>query len=169
MRETRCGGRCGDSRKRREVGLIMKANRLHRNAVEKNLKSLCMQRSQRMLLMLVSYSNGEISQREIADKLQITPAAVAMTLKKMESNGYIARETDKYDSRINRIVLLPKGEEAVRLSEKVFVAIDEAMFQGITETELKAFTVTMEKINNNLIAFEKMAIDTLGSEGSTYN
>ena len=153
MRETRCG--CGHSRKRREVGLIMKANRLHRNAVEKNLKSLSMHRSQRMLLMLVSRSTGEISQRELADKLQITSAAVAMTLKKMESSGYIAREADKYDSRINRIVLLPKGEEAVRLSEKVFVAVDEAMFEGITEAELAAFTATMEKINDNLMAFEK--------------
>lgn len=153
------------SNKRREVGLIMRANRLHRSAVEMNLKSLNMHRSQRMLLMLVSHSPNDISQKELADKLQITPAAVAMTLKKMENDGYISRRTDKYDNRVNRMVLLPKGEEAVRLSEKVFVAIDNAMFEGISDEEISAFVKTMEKINNNLAEFERKAQASANTEG----
>ena len=152
MQESKCKG-CGcRSRKRREVGLIMKANRLHRSAVEKRLKSLNMHRSQHMLLMLVSRSPDNISQKELAEKLQITPAAVAMTLKKLEASGYISRQTDKYDNRINRIVILPKGEAAVQLSEKSFVEVDGAMLEGITEEELSVFVQTMEKINKNLAA-----------------
>ena len=150
MEEKKNSDTCVSSRKRREVGLIMKANRLHRSAVEKSLKSLSMHRSQHMLLMLVSRSPDNISQKELADKLQITPAAVAMTLKKLEANEYILRQTDEYDNRINRIVILPKGEEVVKLSEESFVAVDNAMFEGITEVELFAFVQTMEKINNNL-------------------
>ena len=152
MQESKGNVFCFRNRKRREVGLIMRANRLHRNAVEKKLKSLSMHRSQHMLLMLVSRSPNNISQKELAEKLQITPAAVAMTLKKLEASGYISRQTDKYDNRINRIVILPKGEAAVQLSEKSFIEVDCAMFDGITEAEISAFILTMEKINNNLAA-----------------
>ena len=152
MQESKCKSGGCRSRKRREVGLIMKANRLHRNAIEKDLKSLGMHRSQRMLLMLVARSTGNISQKELAEKLQITPAAVTMTLKKLEAGEYISRKTDSSDNRINRIVILPKGEEAVRLSEKCFHEVDTAMIEGISEAELAAFVQTMEKINNNLAA-----------------
>ena len=142
-----------DSCKRREVGLIIKANRLHTSAVEKNLDHLKMRRSQHMLLMLISRSPDDISQKELAEKLQITPAAVAITLKKLEQNGYISRQVDENDNRFNRTIILPKGKEIVCFSEESFVAVDKAMFDGITEEELSCFIQTMEKINNNLKAF----------------
>lgn len=143
-------GKCGPSRKRREVGLIIRANRLHRSALEKRFGSLNMHRSQHMLLMLVSHCSENVSQKELAEMLQITPAAVAMTLKKLEANGYILRQADKDDNRINRIKVLPKGEETVKLSEESFNLIDDAMFLGISDEELSAFIRTMEKINANL-------------------
>lgn len=145
--------RCKDVRKRREVGLIIQANRLHRSAIEKNLDHLKMRRSQHMLLMLISRSSDDSSQKELAEKLQITPAAVAMTLKKLEQSGYIYRETCESDNRFNRTVILPKGEEIVRVSEESFTAVDDAMFDGISEEELSCFIRTMEKINGNLKAF----------------
>ena len=150
MQEAKCHASGCRSHKRKEVGLIMKANRLHRNAIEKRLRALGMHRSQHMLLMLVSCSPDNISQKELAEKLQITPAAVAMTLKKLETGGYISRHIDKTDNRINRTVILPKGAEAVQLSEKSYVEVDNAMLEGISEAELAAFVHTMEKINNNL-------------------
>jgi DNA-binding MarR family transcriptional regulator len=105
-----------------------------------------------MLLMLVARSPDNISQKELAEKLQITPAAVAMTLKKLENSGYISRHIDKIDNRVNRTVILPKGVGAVQLSEKCYVEVDNAMLEGISEAELDAFVRTMEKINNNLAA-----------------
>jgi len=161
MRDSKCAANCGPTRKRREVGLIMRANRLHRCAVEKKLKPLNMHRSQHMLLMLVSHSPDNISQRDLADKLQITPAAVAMTLKKLEADEYIARRADENDNRVNRIVILPKGEEVVLLSEKSFNTIDDAMFEGISEGELSAFIETMEKINSNLMKVNFDAKDSI--------
>ena len=150
MQEAKCHASGCRSHKRKEVGLIMKANRLHRNAIEKRLRALGMHRSQHMILMLVSHCTDNISQKELAERLQITPAAVAMMLKKLENGKYISRQTDKTDNRINRIVILPKGMEVVQLSEKSFVEVDNAMLAGISEAELAAFVQTMEKINNNL-------------------
>ena len=139
-------------RKRREVGLIMQANRLHRSVVGKKLGILNMHRSQHMLLMLISRLPDNVSQKELADRLQITPAAVAMTLKKLESGGYISRCADTDDNRVNRITVSEKGENAVKLSEEIFSAVDDAMFEGISESELADFIRTMEKINDNLLA-----------------
>ena len=152
MQENKGAGGCGPAKKRHEVGLIMRANRLHHSAVEKRLKALGMHRSQHMLLMSVSHSPDNVSQKELAERLQITPAAVAMTLKKLESSGYISRRADTDDNRVNRITVSEKGEEAVKLSEEIFSAVDDAMFEGISESELTAFIQIMEKINNNLLA-----------------
>ena len=109
-----------------------------------------MHRSQHMLLMLVSHSPDNISQKELAERLQITPAAVTMTLKKLELSGYISRQADTDDNRVNRITVSEKGEKAVRISEEAFCSVDDAMFEGISEAELAAFIGTMEKINSNL-------------------
>ena len=152
MCEKNGAGGCGPAKKRREVGLIMRANRLHHSAVEKRLKALGMHRSQHMLLMSVSHSPDNVSQKELAERLQITPAAVAMTLKKLEASGYISRQADVDDNRVNRITVSEKGEKAVQISEDIFCSVDEAMFEGISEAELTAFIETMVKINNNLLA-----------------
>ena len=148
----KCENRSGASRKRREVGLIMQANRLHKSLVGKKLGVLNMPRSQHMMIMLISRLPSTISQKELAARLQITPAAVTMTLKKLESDGYITRTVSEEDNRANRIALLPKGLEAVRLSEEAFGSVDEAMLEGISEEELSGFVKVMEKINDNLTA-----------------
>ena len=84
--------------------------------------------------------------------MQITPAAVAMTLKKLEHNGYITRESDINDGRINHISVTEKGMDVVRLSEEAFTEVDEAMFKDISQEEIESFVKVMEKINENLLA-----------------
>lgn len=139
-------------RKRREVWLIMRANRLHRNALEKSLKNLNIHRSQHMLLMAISHSSESVSQKMLAERMQITPAAVAMTLKKLEQSGYILRETDCNDGRVNNIRVSEKGKQVVLLSEEAFARMDEAMLDGIDANKMAVFVEVMEKINNNLLA-----------------
>lgn len=52
------------------------------------------------------------AQRELAELLHISPAAVANSLKSLEKGGYIRRERGR-DARRNRVLLTPKGQQAV--------------------------------------------------------
>ena len=56
---------------------------------------------------------GEQSQRQLAQRVGITPPSMTVALRKMEEKGYVSRKTDEKDQRITRIQLAPKGEECI--------------------------------------------------------
>lgn len=98
--------------------------------------------------MLISRKNEPISQREIAKELKISPVAVTVKLKKLETDGFITRT--KLDGRTNAVKITPKGREIVNLSHKVFDSVDAVAVQGITEEMYTVFMQTLELMNNNL-------------------
>ena len=144
-----CGPCC---KKRREVALIMRSNRLHRSALEKKLKAFGLHRSQHMLLMVISHERESVSQKELAERLQITPAAVTMSLKKLEQGGYITRRTSECDNRVNEINITEKGAMVIETSREHASCVDNAMFNGISESELEVFIKVMERVNENILA-----------------
>lgn len=138
--------------KRKEVSMIMRANRLHHSAVDKKLKELNIHRSQHILLINIAHENGLISQKKIAQMLEISPAAVAMSLKKLENSGYITRQVSNEDGRVNHIAITEKGREIIEKSEEIFAYIDNAVLKDIDTESLGIFVDVLEKIQSNLIA-----------------
>lgn len=65
----------------------------------------------RVRLMNMLKENGELSQKEIAEKLDIRPQSLSELLVKMESDGFISRRQDKDDKRVIVVALTEKGEE----------------------------------------------------------
>lgn len=57
---------------------------------------------------------GEQSQRQLAQRVGITPPSMTVALRKMEEKGYVSRKTDEKDQRITRIQLAPKGGRMYR-------------------------------------------------------
>lgn len=49
---------------------------------------------------------GEQSQRQLAQRVGITPPSMTVALRKMEEKGYVSRKTDEKDQRITRIQLV---------------------------------------------------------------
>lgn len=129
---------------------LRKTDRLHRKAVESQVASLGIHRSQHMMLLYLSCVGNLASQREIAEHFEISAAAVAVTLKKLEINKYIIRKSDETDTRINRITLTPKGEKMIKHTRELFNEIDRDMFEGITESELEVFDRVLERLAENL-------------------
>lgn len=95
------------------------------------------------------------SQKDIAEDFGVSPAAVAVTIKKLENGGYIARTSFKGDMRQNRIEITPKGRELVEKSHSIFHAVDERMFSDFDEFELSLLLSYLERIRNNLTGEEK--------------
>ena len=61
-------------------------------------------RSQHRLLMILG-KHPDCSQTAIAEKMDISPSAVAVTLKKLEKGGYISRQCHQHDNRVNEVVV----------------------------------------------------------------
>ena len=105
---------------------------MHRRLVEKRVEQTGVFRSQHMTLMYISSHEG-CSQKEIADAYQISGAAVAVNLKKLEKMGLVERVCDTHDSRC------------------IFEMIDNRMFSTLTPDELAVFRRCLDKIRDQLI------------------
>ena len=129
---------------------FVRADRLHRQAVESTITAQTgLHRSQHMLLMRLSCGCMP-SQKQLAKDLGVSPAAIAVALKKLETDGYITRDADTDDCRCNRIALTEKGQCAINQTKKLFAGIDNAMVQGFDDAELDALMSALSRIEQNL-------------------
>lgn len=105
-----------------------------------------------MLVCLKKGTDAALSQKALAERLEISPAAIAVTLKKMEKNGLIDRAPTDADGRINNIAITEKGEAILAESKLAFDSLDRAMFDGISKEEMAVFTSCLTKMQKNLRA-----------------
>lgn len=119
-----------------------------KRAISRKVADTGVYRSQHRLLMILG-KNPEYSQTDIAEKLEISPAAVAVSLKKLEKAGYISRQCNAEDNRINHIVVTDKGKAAIAQSIRYFQEIEEAMFEGFSVEELELLESFFRRILGN--------------------
>ena len=128
------------------------ANKMHRQAIETAVDDIGIHRGRHMVLMNLAKAEKIGSQKEIAERLGITQAAMTVSLSKLERDGLIERKTGS-DNRYNEIEITEKGKDIVCRSKSHFSEVDRATFFGIEEDELMVFERCLDKIYSNLSAF----------------
>ncbi len=109
--------------------------------------------AQHRLLMTIAH-NPNTSQIELAKSMDVSPATIAVSLKKLEKEGYINRQKDKDDNRLNNITITEKGNRVVEQSRQIFKLSDEKVLEGFTEDEKYTLFVLLKKVNANLEIME---------------
>lgn len=132
------------------IHLFIRVSHMHHAAIEGRISKLGFHHSQHRMLMHLARYEHMPSQKELADAMGISPAAVTTTLKRLEKEGYIARNTTDADNRRNEIRITDAGLAAINESRAIFEAVDHQMFDGISEEELQAFTSVLERMKHNL-------------------
>lgn len=127
----------------------------HRALCDRELASVGLHRSQNRMLAYLSQHGGAVSQRQIADDMQITPAVVTVTLKKLMQDGYVIRRPAAHDGRSYEIAISESGQAIVNRSRAILYTVDARMFRGFTEAELKQMTEFYGRMLDNLRSAEK--------------
>lgn len=127
----------------------MNTNKLHRAILERRLNATGVYRSQHQILMCIA-RNPDMSQKEIADRNFVSTATIAVSLKKLEKGGYIAREMNADDNRFNQIRITEKGRKIVQHSFEYFKSTEEAMLAGFSDEELVQFCGFLDRMKDNL-------------------
>ena len=96
----------------RAIEMMIKINKMHHDMVDNRAKEIGMHRTQHRILMHLARDNVLASQKELADRLGVTPAAVTVALKKIEQDGYIERTLGS-DARYNELKITEKGRALV--------------------------------------------------------
>lgn len=148
-----CECRIPDSPHMRAVGLLHRVMRRHHALVERRTCDLGIHHSQhRMLMTLARCQQDTPSQKELAEILGISAAAVTSTLKRLEREGYITRSMTDEDNRKNEIRITEKGIAKLLEGRAIFETSDRTMFDGFAPEEIATFISFMERIDRNLDA-----------------
>ena len=90
------------------------------------------------------------AQRDLAQQLYVSPAAVANSLKGLERSGYIRRKPWRDDARCNQVLLTEKGRAAVAGCREAFRRVSRTMLTGFSPEEQAL-----------LLAFERRMLQNL--------
>lgn len=120
--------------------------------------SVCMQRTlskyglypgQPQLLFAVRSLNRP-TQNELAATLKISKASVGVSLRRLETAGFLKRVRDKEDSRCIRILLTKKGEEYARWCDIDFEMIFTTMLEGLSFDQRENTLSYLRRMDQNL-------------------
>lgn len=128
---------------------FLHVNRLRRMLVESEISKLGIHCSQHQMLTLIA-SSKNICQKEIAQKLEISSAAVAVTLNKLELSGLIERTQSFDDARMNHITITEKGADLLKSTKTVLDAIDARLFEGIDDEQVDAMQNLLNNMTENI-------------------
>lgn len=131
------------------IGKLICLNQFHRRVVEKSVGTTGLHQAQHRLLMCLARDEFG-SQVELAKKMRVTPATIAVSLKNLERDGYIVRQAKESDNRFNNIELSEKGKRIVDDSRDIFHQIDEKMFGSLTDDEKETLANLLDKLYKNL-------------------
>lgn len=124
---------------------------LHRRTLERLVGETGLHRGQhRMLMTLAEHEFG--SQTELANRLEISAATVAVSLKKLEKEGYIRKTVKEDDSRVNFVQLTEKGKAIVENSREIFDHMDRQAVKGFSGEELDVLREYLWRMYDNLSA-----------------
>lgn len=121
----------------------------HRQVMKRFFSECGMFNGHPFMLLLIRHRAG-ITPAEIAREMEITPASVTVSLKRMEAAGLLRRETDAADRRVVHLSLTDAGvalDDRCRAG-KEFAA--EATFRGFTAEEMAVLDGFLDRMYRNL-------------------
>jgi len=94
--------------------------------------------------------NKKLSQKDLANKLNITPASISVIVHRMESEGLLVRLPDEKDGRQFNLLLTEKGQNLVPKVRKSWSNIQEKITKGLNESEKATLSYLLQKVKKNL-------------------
>lgn len=138
------------------IKVFLRAARSHHQLFERRVSVFGVHRSQHKILMYLSHHEGEcITQKDIADSFEISAAAVAVSIRKLEDDNMIKRVTDASDNRANNIILTERGQEIVCATKSLINEIDDAMFDGFDGNEIECFSLFLSRLCDNIKKYDE--------------
>jgi DNA-binding MarR family transcriptional regulator len=93
---------------------------------------------------------GDMSQKELGERMGTKESTVARLLDRMEDEGLIQRTKDEEDRRVKYIKLTQKGTERIEELLPEGQKMSEFFSIGITEEEVEVFKRVLEKFMKNI-------------------
>ena len=129
--------------------LLHLLSRKHFQYCENKFQSLGIGPGQVPILMELG-KYGQLSQRDLAEKVHVTPATISGTLKRLERGGIIVRTGTEDDARVSLVSLSESGEALMKEARSVFAEADDLLVNGFTPLEKDELLRLLERMLENV-------------------
>ena len=125
--------------------------RTHRRAMHRYFQSVGMFNGHPHMLFHLAHTPG-ISQKELAQRMEISPASVAISIRRLESAGLIRRQRDPRDARVWHLYLTPQGERMDAACARGRDFMIDTLYRDFTPQEQQELYRLLDKMIVNLQA-----------------
>lgn len=92
---------------------------------------------------------------ELAMRSMVNRSLVSREIEELREGGYVVLELDGKNKYNGKLRLTEKGRELAKNIGGEVIRIQNAVDEGISEEELDAFYLTLEKLNNNFLKYKE--------------
>ena len=94
--------------------------------------------------------HGIMNQKELADACLMDVTTMSRTLDRMEKDGLLKRENNPASRRSWNVSLTDYGSQKAEEVIRIFNRIDNVIYNGFSEEEVKTLTILTDKVQDNL-------------------
>ncbi len=118
--------------------------------ISSRLSELNIKNGQYDFFFVISLKEG-ISQKELSEHLHIGKSTTAKAVKNLVSKGYVIKQKDDKDIRVDHLYLTELGRKEAPVVAKIFQENLEVASRGLSERETEQLLFLMNKVLNNLL------------------
>lgn len=111
-------------------------------------KQLGLTPAQWKVILVLNMMDG-LTQREIAEKINIDGSTLVPVIDKMEQGGLVERKADSKDRRNNRIFLTKKSESTVDSIIMIILQLRKIIYNGISEDQISSIKNVLKTLIKN--------------------
>lgn len=128
--------------------LFLEIIRLHYYRTHVLLDKIGAYPGQPPLLFILNKNNG-LSQKELAEKLNVKPSTITVMLRRMESGNLIYKKQDNNDQRVFRVFLTEQGRDMCNKSVEIAKLLEEECFGNFTPEEKIVLKKMLTQMRDN--------------------
>ena len=127
---------------------MLRAARAVRHAYNVRLRQIGLSLTEAVMLSFLA-EHGSLTQRELADRLQITAAPCGVAIDGLVKRGLVERRSDPSDRRVWRIVLTEAAVPVVQEFERVDAELRADLRAGLTRAERQQLARVLAVLERN--------------------
>lgn len=113
------------------------------------IRNLSEGRGSQKRILIILLETGNITQKELTERIGIQPGSASETIGKLENAGLIVRTESKDDRRTTNIELTDIGRLQAIEAAKEREERHQTMFSCLTEEEKEEMLMLLEKVNSD--------------------
>lgn len=141
----------------RQLGFLLKdASRLYTRRFEERAQALSLTLPQCKALAYLAKNEG-VSQKRLAELMEIDPMSLVRILDRMEADGWVERRSDPEDRRARSLVMTEKARPIIDLIWQVAGETRSEALAGLSDETRTALVELLERVHVNLLALKPLA------------